>query len=67
MHDVMPDSELVEFDDATHCLPLEEPEPVADLIDTFVRRVGATQPQVPPRPARSKLGRWALTPLAHEH
>jgi pimeloyl-ACP methyl ester carboxylesterase len=36
MHEVLPDSELVVFDDATHCLPLEEPEAITEAIEHFV-------------------------------
>ena len=39
MHDVLPVSELVRFDDATHCLPIEEPEGVNDAVDRFVTRI----------------------------
>lgn len=38
MHDVLPDSELVEFDDATHCLPIEEPEAITEAITRFLQK-----------------------------
>jgi pimeloyl-ACP methyl ester carboxylesterase len=38
MHDVLPDSELVEFPDATHCLPIEEPEAITDAITRFLQK-----------------------------
>jgi pimeloyl-ACP methyl ester carboxylesterase len=36
MHDVLPDSELVVFEDATHCLPIEEPEGITAAVDRFL-------------------------------
>jgi pimeloyl-ACP methyl ester carboxylesterase len=39
MHDVLPDSELIEFDDATHCLPIEEPEAITEAITRFLDRL----------------------------
>jgi pimeloyl-ACP methyl ester carboxylesterase len=39
MHDVLPDSELVVFEDATHCLPIEEPEAIAEAMDRFLDRL----------------------------
>jgi pimeloyl-ACP methyl ester carboxylesterase len=38
MHEVLPDSELVEFDDATHCLPIEEPEAITEAIERFLTK-----------------------------
>jgi pimeloyl-ACP methyl ester carboxylesterase len=38
MHEVLPDSELIEFADATHCLPIEEPEAITDAIERFLAR-----------------------------
>ncbi|MEY2568598.1 MAG: hypothetical protein QOE35_3127 [Actinomycetota bacterium] len=38
MHEVLPDSELVEFADATHCLPIEEPEAITDAIERFLTK-----------------------------
>jgi pimeloyl-ACP methyl ester carboxylesterase len=43
MHEVLPDSELVEFPDATHCLPVEEPEALAGLIDRFASELVPTK------------------------
>ena len=39
MHEVIPDSELISFDEATHCLPVEETEALADAIHRFMQRV----------------------------
>jgi pimeloyl-ACP methyl ester carboxylesterase len=42
MADLIPSSEIVWWDDAGHMLPLEEPEPVAEAINSFLaRRVDA--------------------------
>ena len=41
IHDVIPDSELISFDEATHCLPIEETEALADAIHRFVQRVSS--------------------------
>lgn len=38
MHELVPDSELVVFDDASHTLPLEEPEAIAESLDDFIAR-----------------------------
>jgi pimeloyl-ACP methyl ester carboxylesterase len=55
MHELVPDSELVVFDDATHCLPLEEPDGVNAAIDDFLaRRVLA-----PAQPKRRRSSRSA--------
>jgi pimeloyl-ACP methyl ester carboxylesterase len=39
MHDVLPDSEIIVFEDATHCLPIEEPEAIAEAMDRFLDRL----------------------------
>ena len=39
MHDEIPESELISFPEATHCLPIEEAEALGDAIHRFVQRV----------------------------
>src|SRR5438132_859296 len=42
MHELAPGSEIVWFDDAGHCLPLEEPEGVNAAIEGFLGKLEAT-------------------------
>jgi pimeloyl-ACP methyl ester carboxylesterase len=39
LHDVLPDSELVMFDDGHHTLPLEEPDAINEAVGRFLERV----------------------------
>jgi pimeloyl-ACP methyl ester carboxylesterase len=39
MHDVLPDSELIVFEEATHCLPIEEPEAITGAMERFLDRL----------------------------
>src|SRR5207302_3479105 len=36
MHEVVPGSEIVEFEEATHCLPVEEPDAINEVLDRFL-------------------------------
>ena len=41
MHELAPGSEILWFDEAGHCLPLEEPERVSRAIERFLGKLEA--------------------------
>jgi pimeloyl-ACP methyl ester carboxylesterase len=44
LHDVLPDSELVVFENGHHTLPLEEPEGINEAVGRFLDKVAAKSP-----------------------
>ena len=44
LHDVLPDSELLMFDEGCHTLPLEEPDAINEALDRFLSDLCASSP-----------------------
>ena len=50
MADLIPDSEIVWFDEGGHMLPIEEPERIADAMRDFMARRVDSNAAAPPEP-----------------